>query len=292
MASLRDIKNKINSTKKTSHITKAMEMVSTSKLMKAQSNAVRFTPYMKKIQEVMATIFSNNKTLKHPMLVKREVKKTLYVVITSDSGLCGGFNSNIIRNLVNTVTSRHASNDEYGIVSIGNYGTEFFRKNAFPLIDFYRDLPDEPSFSQVKEITSKVVGYYEDKKYDKIYLHYNHFISMISQEVTETQVLPIENKDELMSTDSKETVLGMYNFEPNPSGVLSVLLPQYAESMIYGSILDSKASEHSARKTAMKNSTDNAQAIIDTLSIKYNRARQAAITQEITEIVAGAAATQ
>lgn len=290
MASLRDIKNKINSTKKTSHITKAMEMVSTSKLMKAQSNAIKFTPYMKKIQEVMSTIFSNDNNLEHPMLSKREVKKTLYVVITSDSGLCGGFNSNIIRNLVNTVTDRHSSKEEYGIVAIGNYGAEFFRKNDFPLVDAYRDIPDEPTFAQVKKITNKVVSYFTNGEFDKIYLHYNHFISMISQEVTEEQVLPIENSNKISSQDTN--LLGHYNFEPSQAGVLNILLPQYAESMIYGSILDSKASEHSARKTAMKNSTDNAQTIIDSLSIKYNRARQAAITQEITEIVAGASAAQ
>lgn len=289
MASLRDIKNKINSTKKTSHITKAMEMVSTSKLMKAQSNAVKFTPYMEKIQEVITTIFSNNSNLEHPMLSKREVKKTLYVVITSDSGLCGGFNSNIIRNLVNTVTTRHKNKDEYGIVAIGNYGAEFFRKNDFPVVDSYRHIPDEPSFAQIKEITNKVVGYYIDSQFDKIYIHYNHFVSMISQEVTEKQVLPIESTS---LTGNQNSTLSAYNFEPGEAEVLNILLPQYAESMIYGSILDSKASEHSARKTAMKNSTDNAQGIIDSLSIKYNRARQAAITQEITEIVAGAAATQ
>lgn len=288
MASLRDIKNKINSTKKTSHITKAMEMVSTSKLMKAQANALRFVPYMNKMEEVIGTVFSNNNNLDHPMLVKREVKKTLYVVITSDSGLCGGFNANVIRNLVNTIKQRHENDNNYAIFAIGNYGAEFFRKNHFPVEDNYKHIPDEPSFSQIKEITAKIVSYFTDGVYDEIYLHYNHFVSMISQEVTEKKVLPIEK-----STKNVENNSGLiYKFEPSEARVLDVILPQYAESMIYGSILDSKASEHSARKTAMKNSTDNAQSIIDDLSIKYNRARQAAITQEITEIVAGAAATK
>ena len=289
MASLRDIKNKINSTKKTSHITKAMEMVSTSKLLKAQSNTQKFYPYMQKMQEVMGTIFGKGATIKHPMLEKREAKKTLYVVITSDSGLCGGFNSNIIRNFVNTVNERQA-NSEYGIVAIGNYGAEFFRKNGYNVVDSYRDIPDEPSFTQVKEITNKVVGYFIDKEYDEIYLHFNHFVSMIQQVVTESKVLPIENTEQF--TNSDEQLSGVYEFEPGEAAVLDVILPQYAESMIYGGILDSKASEHSARKTAMKNSTDNAGNIIDTLTIKYNRARQAAITQEITEIVSGAAATK
>lgn len=290
MASLRDIKNKINSTKKTSHITKAMEMVSTSKLLKAQTNTQKFNPYMKKVQHIMTTIFSNKSTVKHPMLEKRPVHKTLYVVITSDSGLCGGFNSNIIRNFVNTIHSRHKDESEYGIVAIGNYGAEFFRKNGYNVIDSYRDIPDEPTFAQTKAITNKIVGYFIDKEYDKIYLHYNHFVSMIQQVVTEDQVLPIENTTQF--ANETDQINGAYEFEPNEEAVLNILLPQYAESMIYGSILDSKASEHSARKTAMKNSTDNASNIIDTLTIKYNRARQAAITQEITEIVGGAAAAK
>ncbi len=266
-----------------------MEMVSTSKLLKAQSNTQKFYPYMQKMQEVMGTIFGKGATIKHPMLEKREAKKTLYVVITSDSGLCGGFNSNIIRNFVNTVNERHA-NSEYGIVAIGNYGAEFFRKNGYNVVDSYRDIPDEPSFTQVKDITNKVVGYFIDKEYDEIYLHFNHFVSMIQQVVTESKVLPIENTEQF--TNSDEQLSGAYEFEPGEAAVLDVILPQYAESMIYGGILDSKASEHSARKTAMKNSTDNAGNIIDTLTIKYNRARQAAITQEITEIVSGAAATK
>ena len=290
MASLRDIKNKINSTKKTSHITKAMEMVSTSKLLKAQSNTQKFNPYMQKMQEVMGTIFGKSSSIKHPMLEKREAKKTLYVVITSDSGLCGGFNANVIRNFVNTINERHA-NSEYGIVAIGNYGAEFFRKNGYNVVDSYRDIPDEPSFTQVKQITNKVVGYFIDKEYDEIYLHYNHFVSMIQQVVIESKVLPIENTDKFTNSEEQQPT-GAYEFEPGETAVLDVILPQYAESMIYGSILDSKASEHSARKTAMKNSTDNAGNIIDTLTIKYNRARQAAITQEITEIVSGAAATK
>lgn len=291
MASLRDIKTKINSTKKTSHITKAMEMVSTSKLMKAQTNAVKFTPYMKKMKEVITSIFSGNVNAQHPMLSQREIKKTLYVTITSDSGLCGGFNANIIRNFVNTVKERHSSNEEYGIVAIGKYGAEFFRKNGYPLIDSFTNIPDEPQFTEIKKITQSIVDKYTNEEFDKIYLHYNHFVSMIAQEVTEDQILPIESK-KVLDSESKENIISGYVFEPSESGVLNIILPQYAESMIYGSILDSKASEHSARKTAMKNSTDNAQTIIDTLSIKYNRARQAAITQEITEIVSGAAAAQ
>ena len=287
MASLRDIKNKINSTKKTSHITKAMEMVSTSKLLKAQSNAQRFNPYMQKMQEVMGTIFGKGANIKHPMLEKREAKKTLYVVITSDSGLCGGFNSNVIRNFVNTVKERH-NNEGYGIVAIGNYGAEFFRKNGYNVVDSYRDIPDEPSFTQVKEITNKVVGYFIDKEYDEIYLHYNHFVSMIQQVVTESKVLPIENTDQF--TNSNDQINGAYEFEPGEAAVLDVILPQYAESMIYGSIVDAKTAEHAAGMTAMRTATDNAHSVINDLTIQYNRARQASITQEITEIVAGASA--
>ena len=130
-------------------------------------------------------------------------------------------------------------------------GQNSLEKNGYNVIDSFRDIPDEPSFTQVKEITNKVVGYFIDKEYDKIYLHYNHFVSMIQQVVTESQVLPIEDTNQFK--DSNNKVTGAYEFEPGETAVLDVLLPQYAESMIYGSILDSKASEHSARKTAMKN---------------------------------------
>ncbi|WP_053361060.1 F0F1 ATP synthase subunit gamma [Bacillus sp. FJAT-27251] len=285
MASLRDIKNRINSTKKTSQITKAMEMVSSSKWNRGVMNAKAFVPYMEKIQEVTASIAMGSQDSTHPMLVSRPVKKTGYLVITSDRGLAGAFNSNVIRQVFQTVKSRHKSNDEFAIIAIGRVGRDFFIKQGMNVVLDITGVADQPSFSEIQDITSSAVGMFSDGTFDELYVYYSHYVSAISQEVTEKKLLPL--------TDIEvPTKLTSYEFEPNAEEILEVLLPQYAESLIFGALLDSKASEHAARMNAMKNATDNAKDLIGQLSLSYNRARQAAITQEITEIVGGAAALE
>ncbi|PPA69594.1 ATP synthase F1 subunit gamma [Jeotgalibacillus proteolyticus] len=286
MASLRDIKNRITSTKKTSQITKAMEMVSASKLSRAESNAKAFVPYMAKVEEVVASIAVGAKDATHPMLVSRPVKKTAYLVITSDRGLAGAYNSNVIRAAYNAIQSRHTSKDEYVVMTVGRVGRDFFAKKEVNIIDSILGLPDQPIFADIKEITSKAVAMYADEAFDELYMYYNHFVSAISQEVTEKKVLPLTD---VASVSSK---VSSYEFDPSAEAILEVLLPQYAESLIYGALLDGKASEHAARMTAMRSATDNAKELIDSLSLSYNRARQAAITQEITEIVGGVAALE
>lgn len=285
MASLRDIKSRIVSTEKTSHITKAMQMVSAAKMSRAELNAKAFVPYMEKIQEVTASIALGSKDAGHPMLMSRPVKKTGYLVITSDRGLAGAFNSNVIRNVHQTIQKRHKSNDEFAIIAIGRMGSEFFKKRGMNVILDIVGIADQPEFAEIKDITSKTVGMFADGTFDELYLFYNHYVSAISQEVTEKKLLPLTD----IATSSKLT---SYEFEPSAEEILKVLLPQYAESLIYGALLDSKASEHAARMTAMKSATDNASELISALSLSYNRARQAAITQEITEIVGGAAALE
>lgn len=285
MASLRDIKTRINSTKKTSQITKAMEMVSASKLNRAETSAKSFVPYMEKIQEVVANIALGSTDVSHPMLEKRPVKKTGYVVITSDRGLAGAFNSNVLRAVYQTIQERHRSTDEYAVIAIGKVGRDFFKKRGMPVVEEIVGLGDDISFSDIKEIASNTVKLFEDGKVDEIYMFYNHYVSAIQQEVTEKKLLPLSD----IATNKKMT---SYEFEPSQEDILAVLLPQYAESLIYGALLDSKASEHAARMTAMKNATDNAKELINTLTLSYNRARQAAITQEITEIVGGASALE
>ncbi|MCA1032099.1 F0F1 ATP synthase subunit gamma [Bacillus timonensis] len=285
MASLRDIKSRITSTKKTSQITKAMEMVSASKLNRAENNAKSFVPYMEKIQEVVASIALGSTSVSHPMLTKRPVQKTGYLVITSDRGLAGAYNSNILRAVYQTIQKRHKSKDEYAVIAIGRIGREFFKKRGIPVIQEITGLADQPSFADIKSIASDSVNKFADGTFDELYMYYNHFVSAIQHEVTEKKLLPL--------TDiSSETKLTSYEFEPSQEEILEVLLPQYAESLIYGALLDGKASEHAARMTAMKNATDNAKELINSLTLSYNRARQAAITQEITEIVGGAAALE
>lgn len=285
MGSLRDIKTKINSTTKTRQITKAMEMTSAAKLSRAEQNARSFSTYMDKIQDVVASIALGSQSATHPMLENREVKKTCYLAITADSGLAGAYNSNIIRKVQNTIDERHSSSDEYTIIAIGRRGLQYFQKNNMPLSDSITGLSDQPQFAEIKEIASKAVDLFAEGEFDEIYMYYNHYVSAIQQEITETKLLPI--------TDLQETAsLSSYEYEPSEEEILNGLLPQYAESLIYGALLDAKASEHGARMTAMKSATDNADELIENYTLQYNRARQAAITQEISEIVGGAAALE
>ncbi|OLN24158.1 F0F1 ATP synthase subunit gamma [Domibacillus antri] len=286
MASLRDIQTRITSTKKTSQITKAMQMVSASKLNRAETNAKSFVPYMEKIQEVVASIALGSKDVTHPMLVSRPVKKTGYLVITSDRGLAGAYNSSILRYVYKKIQERHKSKDEYVVIAVGRVGRDFFRMRGIEAIESITGLPDQPSFADVKEIVRKTVDLFSEGTYDELYMYYNHFVNAIQQDVTEKKVLP------LTDIESSGGRLSSYEFEPSAEEILEVLLPQYAESLIYGALLDGKASEHAARMTAMQNATDNAKELISSLTLQYNRARQAAITQEITEIVGGAAALE
>ncbi|MDT8860429.1 F0F1 ATP synthase subunit gamma [Alkalihalobacillus sp. MEB130] len=285
MASMRDIKGRITSTKKTKQITKAMQMVSAAKLNRAQANAQSFQPYTEKIREVVASIASSSTEVSHPMLEERPVKKTGYVVITSDRGLAGGYNASLIRSLLKTINERHKSPDEYGIIVMGRIGRDLFKKRNLPIIQEITGLADQPDFNDIKNLASTTVEMFSDGVFDELYVWYNHFVSALTQEVTESKLLPLTNITEGASTTA-------YEYEPSEQAILERLLPQYAESLIFGALLDAKASEFGARMTAMSAATDNATALIDDLTLIYNRARQAAITQEITEIVGGAAALE
>ncbi len=262
-----------------------MQMVSASKLNRAETNAKAFNPYMDKIQEVVASIALGSTDVTHPMLQTRPVKRTGYIVMTSDRGLAGAYNSNILRTVYQTIQKRHKSQDEYAVIAIGRVGRDFFKTRNIPVYSEITGLGDHVSFAEIKDIASQAVGMFADETFDELYIYYNHFVSAISQEVTEKKLLPLSD----LAQDSKLT---SYEFEPSQDAILEVLLPQYAESLIYGALLDAKASEHAARMTAMQSATDNAKELIRDLTLVYNRARQAAITQEITEITAGAAALE
>ncbi|WJY26503.1 MULTISPECIES: ATP synthase F1 subunit gamma [Sporosarcina] len=285
MASLREVEQRIKSTKNTRQITKAMQMVSASKLSRAEANAKQFVPYMDKIEEVVGSIASATQGSSHPMLVTRPVKKTGYIIVTSDRGLVGGYNSHILRKAKRAIEQRHASKDEVSLFVIGSKGTEFFERLGFEVEESLVGVSDHPSFEEIKDIANKAVGMFTEGNYDELYLYYNHFVSAISNEPTERKLLPL--------TDLETSgVSSSYEFEPSAEVILESLLPQYAESLIYGAVLDGKASEHASSMTAMKTATDNATDLIDDLTLVFNRARQAAITQEITEIVAGVAALE
>ncbi|CAM3128454.1 ATP synthase F1 subunit gamma [Sporolactobacillus spathodeae] len=287
MPSMRDIKEKINSTKKTRKITKAMQMVAAAKLSHAQERAGEYAAYADKLKEVVSSIASGKKSGgKHPMLESRPVKKTAYLVITENRGLAGAYDSNVLKYTQNLIAEKHQSKDEYTIIVTGKIGLNFFEKRGYPIAFSKTDLEDEPTFDDVIGLARQAVGLFDDKKIDELHIIYNHFVNAISQRLVDNQLLPLTN------IESAPAVKTNYIYEPDESDVLESLLPLYAEGQVYGAILDAKAAEFAARMTAMRSASDNASDIIDHLSLAYNRARQAAITQQITEIVGGAAALE
>ncbi|CAI9001036.1 ATP synthase F1 subunit gamma [Brevibacillus sp. BC25] len=279
---IREIRRSIKSKKDMRQITKAMKMVAAAKLRRNQDKAEAARPYADKIQDVIASIASGNSGSKHPMLQNRPVKKTGYIVITSDRGLAGGYNANILRKVVTTINEKHKSKDEYGIFVIGRKGRDFFSKRNYPLLEEVTGLPASPAFADIKKIAGAAVQMFENEQIDELYLCYNKFQSAISQIPTVKQLLPLEAPE---SNNAREL---NYEYEPSSEEVLADLLPKYAETLVYSALLEAKASEEGSRMTAMGNATDNATDMINRLTLSYNRARQAAITQEISEIVAGA----
>ena len=286
-ASLNEIKTKIASTKKTSQITGAMQMVSAAKLQKAESYAKAFQTYAEKIRKITTDLVSSdNEPAKNPMMIKREVKKTGYLVITSDRGLVGGYNSNILKSVISNIRKRHTYESEYTILALGGTGADFFKARNVKVSYVLRGLSDQPTFEEVRAIVTEAVEEYQAEEFDELYVCYNHHVNSLVSEARMEKMLPI-------SFDKKgdeKASLVTFELEPDRETILNQLLPQYAESMIYGSIVDAKTAEHAAGMTAMRTATDNAHSVINDLTIQYNRARQASITQEITEIVAGASA--
>lgn len=283
MQGSREIKRRIKSVQNTKQITKAMKMVAAAKLRRAQERAEASKPYSEKMKEVITSIAARTEDVEHPLLDVRDVKKTGYLVITSDRGLAGGYNANVLRKVVQTIKERHKTQDEYAIFVIGRKGRDFFKRRGYPLIGEIIGLSDTPTFADIKDIANTAVNMYAEGIYDELYLVYNEFINAIQQHPVENKLLP------LVSIDGEEQdTYSQIDFEPSAEAVLNVLLPRYSETLIYSAVLNAKASEHGARMTAMASATDNAEEMIRSLTLTYNRVRQAAITQEISEIVAGA----
>ena len=277
---MREIKRQIKSTQNTKQITRAMEMVSAANLRRAQRSAEAARPYSDKLKEVVQSIAAGSKGIKHPMLQSREVKKTGYLVITSDRGLAGGYNANVLRKVMTEIRENHKSTAEYSIFVIGRKGSNFFRKRNMPIVEEVTGVPDSPKFADIKSVATAAVKNFENGTYDQLFLVYNQFKNAITQIPTMIRLLPMEEVTGVAAAS--------YEYEPSPEGVLEVLLPKYAETLIYSAVLEGKASEFGARMTAMNSATKNATKMISGYTLAYNRARQASITQEISEIVAGA----
>ncbi|KXT89674.1 F0F1 ATP synthase subunit gamma [Streptococcus oralis] len=289
--SLNDIKTKIASTKNTSQITNAMQMVSAAKLGRSEEAARNFQVYAQKVRKLLTDILHGNGSggSTNPMLISRPVKKTGYIVITSDRGLVGGYNASILKAVMELKEEYHPDGKDFEIICIGGMGADFFKARGIQPIYELRGLADQPSFDEVRKIISKTIEMYQNELFDELYVCYNHHVNTLTSQMRVEQMLPIVDLD---PNEADEEYSLTFELETSRDEILEQLLPQFAESMIYGAIIDAKTAENAAGMTAMQTATDNAKKVINDLTIQYNRARQAAITQEITEIVAGASALE
>ena len=283
MANLKEIRNRISSVSSTMQITSAMKMVSAAKLKKAQDSITATLPYSNKLSELIKSISASvDSDESSPLFEKRELKKPLLIVITSNKGLCGGFNSSLIKEVYN-LASEYGSNTP-DLLTIGKKGNDILRKK-FNVISSHNEVYDNFSYSSVKEIAENIMQRFENEEYDEILLVYNHFKNAATQIITKEQYLPI-----LDDSDETSNVQGDYIFEPNRAKILEELIPKSLAIQLFKAISDSIAGEHGARMTAMHKATDNATDLRDQLKLTYNKARQTAITNEILEIVGGAEA--
>ena len=289
--SLNDIKTKIASTKNTSQITNAMQMVSAAKLGRSEEAARNFQVYAQKVRKLLTDILHGNGSggSTNPMLISRPVKKTGYIVITSDRGLVGGYNASILKAVMELKEEYHPDGTGFEIICIGGMGADFFKARGIQPIYELRGLADQPSFDEVRKIISKTIEMYQNELFDELYVCYNHHVNTLTSQMRVEQMLPIVDLD---PNEADEEYSLTFELETSRDEILEQLSPQFAESMIYGAIIDAKTAENAAGMTAMQTATDNAKKVINDLTIQYNRARQAAITQEITEIVAGASALE
>ncbi len=287
MASLRDIRKRIKSVKSTRQITRAVKMVAAAKLRRAQDAIISARPYASTLDKMIAEVMSRaeNGNVAHPLLVKREVKKIEVLVMTSDRGLAGGFNSNVNRRALKFLTES-GGKYEVTLTTIGRKGGDFFRARGFKMRKDYPGMMNKVTYQGAAEVAEELSARFLKGEIDAVYLANNEFVSAISQRINFTQLLPFEAAPAAAGGGTKVD----YLYEPSAQAVLDKLVPQALKIKIFRALLDSVASEHGARMTAMENATKNAGEMIGKLTLFYNRTRQAAITKELMEIVSGAEA--
>jgi F-type H+-transporting ATPase subunit gamma len=284
MAIAKEIRQKIHSVKNTQKITKAMEMVAASKMRKTQDRMLKAIPYAAEIWKVIKHVAKANSEYRHPYMEKREIKRAGYIIISTDRGLCGGLNSNLLKTSIKAIKQNMDSNIEVDLCLIGSKAIQFFKRLGGNVLASKRDLGDSPSVTDLIGVVRVMLDAYLDKKIDALYICTNHFVSTMRQDPVIQQVLPLEQ--------SEDTELGHhwdYIYEPdNAPELLDKLLTRYIESQVYRAVIENIACEMSARMLAMRSATDNAAELISNLQLVYNKARQASITRELSEIVAGA----
>jgi F-type H+-transporting ATPase subunit gamma len=290
---LKEVRNRIKSVQSTQQITKAMKMVSAAKLRRAQDAITQMRPYAQKLQEMLANIVSSSDSdMSMNLAAVRNVEKVLIIVITSDRGLCGGYNSNLIKLAKQTIKDKYATQHAKGqvkILPIGKKGYEHFTKNGYPVIADYWDLFSKLSFEVVQSAAQYAMNAYAAQEFDAVEVVYSEFKNAASQVYIAEPFLPVKKVETTGTASKKKTD---FIFEPDQQSLITELMPKILNTQLFKSVLDAHASEHGARMTAMDKASDNANELLKSLKISYNRARQAAITTELTEIVSGAAALQ
>ena len=286
MAGGKEIRTKIKSIQNTQKITKAMEMVAASKMRRAQERMQQARPYAQKMRNVIAHVSQANLEYKHSFTQERPTKRVGFVIVSSDRGLCGGLNINLFRDVVNSLTEWQSQNAEIDLTTIGSKGFQFFNRVGANIVSEATRLGDTPRLEDLIGAVKVMLDAYAENRIDRLYLVHNHFQSTMSQTPQVEQLLPIhaELPDETLSQHWD------YLYEPDAKDVVDALMTRYIESLIYQGVVENIACEMAARMVAMKSASDNAGNLIDELQLVYNKARQASITQEISEIVGGAAA--
>jgi len=287
MPTLRDIKRKIEAVKKTAQITRAMNMVAAAKLRGAQANMERFHPYADKFKEVISRLVARvEKGSKFELITPRtEVKKVELVLLTADRGLCGSFNNNLISLAERFLRERVAEGKQVSLIAAGRKGNEYFRKRKYPIRKVLTGLLNKPSYDDAFRLGSELINLFETGETDEVYIIYSQFVTMLRQVPTLIKLLPIEPE---LSTTATPTV--EYLFEPSHEEILTDILPNYVYVQILECFYQTAVSEHAARMTAMDNATNNCKDMVQSLTLVYNKARQASITKELMDIVGGAEA--
>ncbi|MDG6305859.1 F0F1 ATP synthase subunit gamma [Glaesserella parasuis] len=287
MAGAKEIRTKIASVRNTQKITKAMEMVAASKMRKTQERMSASRPYSDAIRKVISHIAKGSIDYKHPFLTEREVKKVGFLVVSTDRGLCGGLNINLFKTVLNELKTRKDKGIDARLGLVGNKAVSFFQSMGVEIKAQVTGLGDTPAMEDLVGIVNGMIENYRNGEVDEVYIIYNRFVNTMSQKPTVQKLLPLP---ELENDDLENKGSWDYIYEPNPKVLLDSLLVRYLESQVYQAIVDNLASEQAARMVAMKAATDNAGNLINELQLVYNKARQASITNELNEIVAGAAA--
>ena len=289
MASLKHIRTRIRAVKSTQKITRAMKMVAAAKLRRAQEDIQRMRPYAWRLRDVIRDVSARTDASRHPLLAVREPRRVLLLVFTSDRGLCGSFNANINRTAQQWLNEHQGEFEHVALAVVGRKGRDYFARRGYTIDHYYEDVLTDPTIERIQQVGEDMLVAFQDESLDAIYLVYNEFKNALIQRPVVERVLPVEP-----SGDSEEapTPNGSVDFlyEPDPRTILDAVLPLYFNYQLYRALLESVASEMGARMTAMESATKNATELIDRLTLEFNRARQAAITKEILEIVGGAEA--